>query len=130
MPTRQRFGTELPPTKGPWHPTGCLRYGTSRCAAVTWRNVPKNTSGVVGLHELLQGLQQEYALEPDPGKRRELLEQMSDLIEKGWEELFLSLSNEENPQQVLLLLKEFNRVLKLRRQAIQEADPYKRRDTL
>lgn len=62
------------------------------------------------MRDELQDIQEKYALEQDPAKKRVILEQMLDLIQTGWEELFLSLSKEENPNKVLRLLAELNRV--------------------
>jgi hypothetical protein len=60
--------------------------------------------------EALRRLQQKYALERTPDKKRKILEQMLDSILPGWEQLFLSLSKDENPHRVLRLLAELSRV--------------------
>lgn len=80
--------------------------------AATIRGAVLNTEWWDLLAEL-QELHQKYAFEQDAGKKLELLEQMFALIEKGLEELFVSLSNEENPQLASMLIAEFNRASEL-----------------
>lgn len=60
--------------------------------------------------ERLQELQRKHELEPDPCKKRDILEQILALVNVGWEQLFSTLSKEENPRQLLLLIEELNPV--------------------
>ncbi|MBZ5644617.1 MAG: hypothetical protein LAO19_17815 [Acidobacteriia bacterium] len=72
--------------------------------------------------ERVQELQRKYALEQDPNKKRDILEQILALIQVGWEQLFSALSNEENPHQLLLLVAELNRVFEERQPQFKKPD--------
>lgn len=66
--------------------------------------------------ERTQDLQAKYALEPDPRKKRDIMEQVLALVRVGWEQLFSTLSKEENPHKLLLLVADLNRVVEEREQ--------------
>lgn len=70
--------------------------------------------------ERFQELQTEYALEPDPRRKQDILERILALVRVGWEQLFSALSREENPRQLLLLIAELNRVVEQRRESNEE----------
>jgi hypothetical protein len=72
--------------------------------------------------ERLQELQRKYALEQDPNKKRDILEQILALIQVGWEQLFSALSKEEDPHQLLLLVAELNRVFEERQAQFKKPD--------
>jgi hypothetical protein len=82
----------------------CSLYGANgRCQS----NVPGISNMVGGLPfggRTTARAQTKYALEQDPNKKRDILEQILALIRIGWEQLFSALSNEENPHQLLLLV--------------------------
>ena len=88
-----------------------------RCPAkVGYPNLQTRVGCTALVTERLQGLQTKYALEPDPRKKRDILEQVLALVRVGWEQLFSALSKEENPRQLLLLLAELNRIVEERRE--------------
>lgn len=70
--------------------------------------------------ERLQELQTKYALEPDPRKKRDMLEQILALVRVGWEQLFSALSKDDDPHRLLLLVAELNRVVEERREQLKE----------
>ena len=72
------------------------------------------------ISERLHELQTKYALEPDPRKKRDILEQILALLRVGWEQLFSALSKEDDPHRLLLLVAELNRVVEERREQLKE----------
>ena len=56
----------------------------------------KRLLGVIVIIERLQELQRDNELEPNPNKKRDILEQILALVRVGWEQLFSVLSKGEN----------------------------------
>jgi hypothetical protein len=89
-------------------------------ADVTYRTFPTWLGAAILVFEGLQELNRKHALENDPNKKRDILEQIPALIRVGSEQLFSALSKEENPHQLLLLVAKHNCVFEERRAQLKE----------
>lgn len=63
----------------------------------------------------LSELRSRLSRESDPAKKKEILARMLQHIQVRWENLFTLMSNEHNPERMLLMLAELDDLLETRR---------------
>lgn len=63
----------------------------------------------------MRELRRELARESDRAKREQLIARMLDHVQIRWEQLFTSVSNEQNPERMLLMLAELDEIFESRK---------------
>jgi hypothetical protein len=69
--------------------------------------------------ELLE-LRNQFSRESDPAKKEEIVSRILSHVQTQWERLFKTLSNEQNPDRMLLMLAELDDLFETRRTQLGE----------